>query len=181
MSTSSYDVPSSSQTTSMTRRASSQRWQPGLLYRVIRALMSLQEAEGAPALGGAQPALLHLAGDRVGQLLDHVDGGGLLEAGEALLAVAAYDVDQGVARAGGRRLHVGDHGLAGLRVLDADHGRLRHLGELGDHVLDLARVDVEPRDDDQLLDPVDEVEVAGGVEVADVARRPPPPAGGTVG
>src|ERR1044072_5957493 len=114
MSTSSYDVPVSAQTCSITWRASSHRWQPGLEYKVTRALISLQQTQRAAPLGGTQPALLDLAGDRVGQLVDDVDELGLLEPGQAQLAVTAYDVDQGVTGPCGRRLHVGDHRLAGL-------------------------------------------------------------------
>src|SRR4029077_3333225 len=57
--------------------------------------------------------------------------------------------------------------------VDPDHRRVSDRGHLADHVLDLHRVDVETRDDDELLEPVDEEQVARGVEEADVAGAPP--------
>ena len=59
--------------------------------------------------------------------------------------------------------------LTPCRVGDADHGDLldRRVGR--DRVLDLDRVDVLAAGDDHVLDPVDEVDVAVGVEVALVA------------
>ena len=72
-----------------------------------------------------------------------------------------------------RRDDVGNHGLAALLVLGSDHGDGTDAVDLGDHVLDLDRVDVEAGDDDELLDPVDEEHVPALVEVTDVAGRPP--------
>ena len=66
--------PSSSQTRSMTSRASVHRWHPGLEYRVTLLVaglglgwwlgwsLALQQGDPASALDGAQAALLHLAG-----------------------------------------------------------------------------------------------------------------------
>lgn len=44
--------------------------------------------------------------------------------------------------------------LAPVGLGDADHGRLLHRGVLAKYRLHLARVDVEPSGDDDLLDPV---------------------------
>ena len=66
--------------------------------------------------------------------------------------------------------------LAAIRVGDADDGRLAHGRMLIEHLLDLARPDLEARRDDHVLRAVDEIEPALLVHEADVAglqaRRP---------
>ena len=65
MSTSSYDVPTSAQTRSMTCAGVVAQVAAGLGVEGDRAAAhgSLQQAQGAAPLGGPQPALLDLAGD----------------------------------------------------------------------------------------------------------------------
>ena len=64
---------------------------------------------------------------------------------------------------------VGHDRLAGRVVGDADHRHGAYPGDVGDDVLDLDRVDVETGDDHQLLDPVDEHDVAAFVDEAHVS------------
>src|SRR5262249_12916691 len=106
------------------------------------------------------------------QLVDDLDPRGLLEPGQADGAVVAHGGGE-LAGAVLRGDDVGDHGLAGRGVLDADDGSLGHPADLADDLLDLDRVDVDPGDDDELLDPVHQEQVTGGVEEADVAGAPP--------
>ena len=54
-----------------------------------------------------------------------------------------------------------------------DDRGVEDVGVLGQHVLDLDAVHVLAGPDDHVLGPVDEVEVAVGVEVADVAAAEP--------
>ena len=61
------------------------------------------------------------------------------------------------------------HLLAPHRVRDADDGDLRDGGVGRDRVLDLDGVHVLAAGDDHVVQPVDEVDVAVGVDVADVA------------
>ena len=63
-------------------------------------------------------------------------------------------------RRAGAQHHVRLHRLARVRVRHADDADLGDAGMLGEHLLDLGRIDVEPADDDEVLGPVDEVEVA---------------------
>ena len=63
--------------------------------------------------------------------------------------------------------------LAPTLVGDAEDGRLEHGGVGVEGVLDLGAVDVLAAGDDHVLGPVDEVQVAVGVEVADVAGAVP--------
>ena len=65
------------------------------------------------------------------------------------------------------------HRLAPLLVGDADDGAVAHRRVGPDHLLDFARVDVEAAADDHVLLAVGDVEVAVGVEVADVAGVQP--------
>ena len=65
-------------------------------------------------------------------------------------------------------------GLAPVRVRDPDHRGLRHLRVAGEHVLDLAGVDVEAAGDDHVIAAVLEVDVAVGVHHAHVAGADPP-------
>jgi hypothetical protein len=75
--------------------------------------------------------------------------------------------------AAGRERHERDDLLADLRVRPADDGAAVTLGVREQDVLDVARVDVEAVADDEVLDAVDDVEVAVLVEVADVAGVEP--------
>ena len=79
--------------------------------------------------------------------------------------------DQGVLQVGARvtravgRDDVRHDSLAGLVVGHPDDGRVGDTVDLAQDVLDLGRVDVEAADDDQLLDPVDQKQVAGCIDV----------------
>ena len=72
-----------------------------------------------------------------------------------------------------RELHHRADRLAHLGVGNADDRDVGDRGVHHQHVLDLARVDVHAARDDHVRDPVGEVEVALGVEPADVAERRP--------
>ena len=63
--------------------------------------------------------------------------------------------------------------LAELPVRHADDRDVEHVGMLDEHVLDLDAVHVLAAADDHVLGPVDEVQVAVVVEVADVAAAEP--------
>ena len=63
--------------------------------------------------------------------------------------------------------------LAPFLVGHADHRAVLHRGVRPDHLLDLARVHVEPAGDDHVLAAVGDVQVALGVLVADVAGAQP--------
>ena len=65
------------------------------------------------------------------------------------------------------------HGFAPLRVGHAEHRRLEHGGMAVQHVLDLGAVHVLAAAHDHVLRPVDEVDVALVVQVAEVARVVP--------
>ena len=96
---------------------------------------------------------------------------GALVAGEVVGAVVDHRV---LVELDPRLEHdVGLHRLTGVGMGHADHGDLGDAGMRGDHVLDLGRVDVEARHDDQVLGPVDEVEVAVVVDGGDVAGAQP--------
>ena len=69
--------------------------------------------------------------------------------------------------------HEGDHRLAPLRVGPADDGGGPDAGVAQQRLLHLARVDVHPAADDQVLGPVAQREVPVGVEAADVAGVQP--------
>ena len=64
--------------------------------------------------------------------------------------------------------------LAEPAVGTPDHSGRRDRGVRQQHVLHVAGVDVEATPDDEVLDPVHDVEVAVGIEVADVAGVHPP-------
>ena len=68
---------------------------------------------------------------------------------------------------------VGLHALAGALVGQAHHRALRDRRMVVEHVLDLVRVHVEPRDQDHVLEPVHDREVAVGVGHRDVAGVEP--------
>jgi hypothetical protein len=69
----------------------------------------------------------------------------------------------------GRRHHERHADLAHARVGHADHGDLRDRLVREHQVLDLGRVAVEPADDEHVLDPVGDAQVAALVHHADVA------------
>ena len=66
-----------------------------------------------------------------------------------------------------------DHLLAADRVRPADDRRRGDARVLEQHLLDVAGEDVHPAADDEVLLPVDQPEVAVGVEAADVAGVQP--------
>ena len=66
-----------------------------------------------------------------------------------------------------------DDGLSSARVRLADHGHLRDRGMRCDRFLDLAGVDVEPGDDDDVLRSLDEAQPAVRIRDADVAGAQP--------
>ena len=77
-------------------------------------------------------------------------------------------------RAPGRDHDVGLHRLAGVRVGHADHGDASATaGCEAMHLLDLGRVHVEARHDDEVLGPVDEEQEAVVVDHGDVAGVQP--------
>ncbi|MNO36465.1 hypothetical protein D3C76_265340 [compost metagenome] len=68
--------------------------------------------------------------------------------------------------------HFGVHGLAPLRVRDADHGGDRHVRVGVERRLDLHRVDVEPAGDDHVLLAVDDEQETLFILVTEVAGLP---------
>ena len=66
------------------------------------------------------------------------------------------------------------HRFTRVWVRHAHHAHFGHARVLGQHLFHLGRVHVEPADDDEVLGPVDEVQVAIGVDRGDVARTQPP-------
>src|SRR3984957_15736535 len=92
--------------------------------------------------------LRHLVGGELGGAeLDHVLGG------EAWVLLDDEGLD----------------GLAGPRVLHADHGAFQHARMACDHFLDLVRIDVEAGDEDHILLAVDDLGGAVSAHHADVA------------
>ena len=73
----------------------------------------------------------------------------------------------------GRTTHDGADLLAESLVGHADDRGLGHVGVLVERGFDLGRVDVLAAADDDVLQPVDDVEVAVGVEAAEVAGVEP--------
>src|SRR3954452_20999759 len=71
------------------------------------------------------------------------------------------------------RHHERLHRLAGVGMRYADDRDLGHSFMRGDRILYLARVDVEPADEDELAQSVDEEEVAVAVGVRDVPGAEP--------
>ena len=69
--------------------------------------------------------------------------------------------------------HGGGDSLAPARVRHAEDARLGHGRMCQQHRLDLGRIDVLAAGDDQVVAPVDDVQVALGVEVAQVAGVQP--------
>ena len=78
-----------------------------------------------------------------------------------------------VRRGAGLELDHRGQAFAPVGVGHADHGAVLHRGVAPDHLLDLARVDVEAARDDHVLLAVDHVQVAALVEHADVAGMVP--------
>src|ERR1700742_2917886 len=109
-------------------------------------------------LGADQLALQDLPGRPLRQVVDEFDVAGLLVAGQAL-AAERHDrvlVELGALAGDDERFHR----LAPTVVGDADDGDLADRRMLGDHALDLGRVDVQPAADDHVAGPVDDVEKA---------------------
>src|SRR6185437_4049449 len=69
----------------------------------------------------------------------------------------------------GARLHHRLHGLAAIRVGYADDNGLRHFRVLVERLLDEARIDLIARGDDDILDAVDDEEIAVRIEITDIA------------
>ena len=63
--------------------------------------------------------------------------------------------------------------LAEFRIGQADHDAGAHVGMRGDRGLDLGRIDVGAAAQDHVGEPVAEIEIAVGIEPADVAERFP--------
>src|SRR6185437_5275110 len=61
------------------------------------------------------------------------------------------------------------HRLAAIRVGYADDNGLRHFRVLVERLLDEARIDLIARGDDDILDAVDDEEIAVRIEIADIA------------
>jgi len=132
-------------------------WRPGLLR------LSGQHGPEQLAVG------LHHAGQRDRVHEAHLTR--VLHRGQVALA----ELDQ-VGRPGHgvlAQLHERDHLLAVLLVRAPDDGGSDHVGVLHQHVLDVAGVHVVPAPDDQVLDPVHDVQVAVLVEPAHVAGVQP--------
>ena len=81
----------------------------------------------------------------------------------------------------GVELEDGGDPLAPLVVGQADDRAVEDRGVGQQGLLDLGRVDVEPAGDDHVLEPVDDVQVAVVVQVADVAGVMPAVPGGLGG
>ncbi len=71
----------------------------------------------------------------------------------------------------GAQLDEGLGRLAAVIVGNADHDHFLHRGMGVDRLLDHLRIDVEAAGDDHVLLAVDQIEIAVGVHVADVAGQ----------
>src|SRR5215207_9388113 len=119
----------------------------------------------------ADLAFEDLARRALGQLVDEPDLARILVGGDALLDEALHVLG----RRAGSRLQ-GDRGtdlLAQTVVWDAHDRDLADGGMLVEDLFDLARVDVEPAADDQLLLAVDDEEVAVLVALREIAGVQP--------
>ena len=117
------------------------------------------------------PSSHQLARRRAWQRRGELDPLRHLEAGERLGAVAAQLV-RGHLRAAFEHDDRG-HRLLPLGVLAADHGGVGHLGVAQQHLLDLGRDDVLAAADDQVVEPVLDVEEAFLIDFAEVAGVQP--------
>src|SRR5687768_8935982 len=128
-----------------------------------------------PVLGSVQQVYelqaLHLARRTARQLGHEVDRLGRLEAAEVAHAELAQLLGGAVAALAAD--HAGHDLLAVMLVRDT-HGRgVEHRGVLQEHLVDLARGDVLPALDDELLDAAGDEEEAVGVAHAHVAAAEP--------
>ena len=97
------------------------------------------------------------------------------------MLVAAQPVGKEIAHGVGDRLRIGGgikfedrmHALAELRIGKADHDAGAHVRMRGYRGLDLGRIDIGAAAQDHVGEPVAEIEVALGIEPADVAERFP--------
>ena len=97
------------------------------------------------------------------------------------MVVAAEPVGQEGGHAVGNRLRIGGsvefedgvHALAEFRIGQADDDAGAHLGMFGHRGLDFRRIDIGAAAQDHVGEPVAEIEVALGIEPADVAERFP--------
>src|SRR6185437_5098004 len=134
---------------------------------MLRPGRSGDAAVGAGPVLGAEFAFEDLAGTGYRESVGDLEAPGCLVAGDQRLDVIAQ-VLGGQGRAGAQH-DDGVHALAPLGVGDADDGALGHGRVAGHGVLHLGRVDVLAAADDHVLDPVDDEQVAAGVQVAAVA------------
>src|SRR5690349_21901027 len=124
-------------------------------------------ASAAGLAAVAEFAAEQLAGDRLGQLVEELDLTGVLVGGHLLAAEGDELLGRGALA--GAQADVGLDGLAAVGVGHADHGGLAYRLVLVEDVLDLARPYLVPAGVDLVLLPVDDIEPAGRVHVADVA------------
>ena len=116
---------------------------------------------------GLQLLLRKLADQRLRQLLAELDLGGHLDLRDARLQELQDFLGRGLmARP---QLHESLRRLAAIGVGDADDRHLLHGGVLVDRLLDAARIDVEARAKNEVLDAVDDEGEAVAVHVGDVA------------
>ena len=123
---------------------------------------------GALLFLGLQLLLRQLADHGLGQLVAELDDGRHLDLGDARLQVLEEVV--GRARHPGFQPHEGLGRLAALGILDADDGDLGDGRVLVDRLLDAARIHVEARGDDEVLDAVLDVEEPVLVHARHIAR-----------
>ena len=122
----------------------------------------------------AQQALVELAVRVARELVDEIDAARALVRRELRAAVGEQQGFEVRGRGGGvDGLNHGLDGFAHLGVGHADHRDVADGWMAREDVLRLLRVDVHPARDDHVGLAVREVQVAVGVEVADVAERPP--------
>src|SRR5690606_33969072 len=124
-----------------------------------------------PQLIAVDVALEDLARRALGKLLDEPDDARNLVCGQ-LLPGPLGDLGLGEVGTG----LAGDDGgdlLAVMIVGDTDHSRLDDVGMLVEHLFDLARLDVVPAADDQILETVHDAQVALVVELTEVAGAEP--------
>ena len=161
-----------------TGSACAHRWQPGRVTNVTSSTAAYDGAAhraAADSPAARRPAaswpLLTLPVAECGSVGDELHRRRALEAGQRPGGVRD-DVVGRQPGAGAQHDQRLDR-LAGVGVGDAEDGRLLDVGVRQQHLLDLARVDVEAADQDQLAPPVDQVQVAVLVEVGDVAGGEP--------
>src|SRR5690606_644115 len=150
------------------RKASTAWWPPSY----CRSFTSSRTPSAGGSRGSAQRGAENLAGGRLGDLVDEDDLLGALVAGQPGLAVGDEVVL--LHRAAGGDDDERLHRLPRVGVGHADHGGLLDAGVLEEDLLDLGGEHVEAGHDDEVLDPVDKVEVPVVVHDGDVAGVEPP-------